>query len=411
MLTPRGQLVAALIEEVEELPISKAESIDVNPATFVDPPVANELLFGTTTGPITVGNVNSGQSLAVTVTSQAAVPGSNIQGLVGLGGLNVAYSGLWKFTARIKAGDRGKSTSVVWQGSTSIDSAILQCKAWAILLADIMGNEGDAGTPVKTGTAGSPAIKTLRISDAINPRQGTLLKLGPDVDWVGLGTNGGVGAADFISTALSLRLTCTTTETVPPDPAIVNQVVFANHALLGIPDAVVVNGDQLNLSAPFWTSTWGQRAAIYINYLLDPANRLGCVTTPLTQKTYQCINFLVAANGQWQFQTTEAHGYVSGDRVRLTRLNAPFFSGSYTVTVVDATTLKIAGGPPTTVAAPTKGAVRRFMDKNGVRYGIFAQFGLQGQEAVSPWNLAVSKRNPGRAPGLVSFPKRRRRPH
>lgn len=411
MLTPRGQRIAALIADVETGEVFPNQSIDVNPEAFVNPPVANELLFETPSGPISAANVNSGQSLTVTTTSIQSGSGSNIQG-VNLGGPTVAFSGLWKFTARIKAGERGKSSSVVWNGSTDVASAIIQARTWAAYLADTFGNEGPDGNPNLSGGAASPIIRSIRISDAIFPRQGSLLKLTPDVDWVGKGTgSAGDNNADFISTALSLRLTCTTDEPNPPAPDNFHQVVYANHALYGIPDRLVINGDQMNLGVVVGSATWQYYAALYISFLTNVANKMGAITTPITQKTFQCINFTRPANALWQFNTTEAHGYVSGDRVRLTRCNAPFFSGSYVVTVVDATTLKINNGPPEGIAAPTKGQVRRYMSKDGVRYGVFAQFSLTGAETAPPWNLAVSKRNPGRAPALVSFRRRPRRPH
>ena len=106
MLSPRGQAIAALTETVLAGPVSPNQSIDVDPATFVDTPTANGILFGTPSGPITPSNVDSGQSLAVTVTSIQSGSGSNIQGF--FPGALMAYSGLWKLTARIKAGDRGK---------------------------------------------------------------------------------------------------------------------------------------------------------------------------------------------------------------------------------------------------------------------------------------------------------------
>lgn len=411
VLTPRGELIAAIAAEVVQLPVNPNQSIDVNPETFVDPPVANELLFGDSVGPISASNVNSGQSLAVVVTRSQPGTGSNIQGF--FGGATMTFSGLWKFTANIKAGDRGKSTSVIYQGSTNFDAAKGIALLWIDKLADTFGNEGALGVPITTGTAGSPYIKSYRVTDAINPRMGSIVKSpANNPTFCGKGTgNLGDASADFISTALSLRLTGTTTETNPPDPAIVNQIVYANHALLAIPDAVVINGDEINTGVPLGPQTFSYYAGLYIAWITNPVNRIGCLTTRLSEATFECTGFTRPAGELWQFVTSAPHGYVTGERVRLTRCNAPFFSGSYVVKRIDATTLAINGGPPASVEAPTKGKVRRYMDRNGVRLGVFAQFSLPLGQQVDPWNLAVSKRNPGRPFSLVSFPKKRRRAH
>lgn len=411
MLSARGKLIALLVEDVVAEPPSPNQSIDVDPAAFVNPPVANDLLFGSIAGPITPSNVDSGQSLAVTVTSIQGGLGSNIQGF--FPGATMAFSGLWKFTAIIKAGDRGKSSSVVWSGSTNIASAVSQARTWASRLVGTFGNAGASLAPVTDGSAGSPYVRAIRVSDAINPRLGSLVK-SPSGNgaYCGYGTGAGdASTADFISTALSLRLTATTTETVPPSPTIVNQVVYANHALLGIPDDVVVDGDQFDTSALVGSSTFSAWAGQYIAWLINPVNTMGCITTPLTQTQFKCTNFTRPAGGLWQFVTATPHGYSTGDRVRLTKCNAPFFAGSYKVNVIDAVTLSINNGPPASVAPPTTGSVRRYMDLNNIRYGVFAQFSLPAGETADPWNLSVSKRNPGRAPSLVSFRKRPRRAH
>lgn len=411
MLTARGQQIAALVVEVEAGEVSPNQSIDVNPETFVNPPVANELLFGTSSGPITPSNVNSGQSLAVTITSIQSGSGSNIQGF--FIGANMAYSGLWKFTANIKSGDRGKSTSIVYQGSTSITDAMDKARSWVELLADTFGNAGTVASIDFSQSAASPYVRSIRVADAINPRAGTLIKNpARDVTFCGLGgTAPLLNAADFISTALSLRLTGTTTESVQPPVNTVNQIVYANHALLGIPDAVVVQGDQMDFSPVSGGSPWGNWAGIYIAWITNQTNRMGCLTTRTAENPFKCVNFTRPANKLWQCTTTAPHGYESRDRVRLTKCNAPFFAGSYVIEVIDATTIAFNNGPPSTVAAPTTGVVRRYMDSNGIRLAAFAQFSLPAGQQTSPWNLAVSKRNPGRAPSLVSFRKRPRRAH
>ena len=64
---------------------------------------------------------------------------------------------------------------------------------------------------------------------------------------------------------------------------------------------------------------------------------------------------------------TKLHGYNSGDRVRLTEVNSPFFAGSYIVNVIDPVTISLVNGPPRGIAAPTFANVRRHQDFTGVR--------------------------------------------
>ena len=359
MLSTRGQLIALLVEDVVAEPPSPNQSIDVDPASFVDPPTANGILFGTPSGPITPSNVDSGQSLAVTVTSIQSGTGSNIQGFLGGSSVAINYSGLWKFTAKIKAGDRGKSSSIVWSGSKVFGDAKATALAWIDYLSNTFGSAAALGVLDSSYSAGSPGVKTLRIQDALNPRLGGLVKGPFSFEAFGKGTGAGdASTADFLSTALSLRLTCVTNEPAPVGPNI-NQVVYANHALYGIPDDVVIEGDQIDTSLPVGGFTWSYYAALYIAWITNPANFLGCITTRASETVFQAGNFTRPNPGDWQCVTTKPHGYNSGDRVRLTKCNAPFFAGSYIVNVIDAVTISLVNGPPRGIAAPTFANVRR----------------------------------------------------
>ena len=53
----------------------------------------------------------------------------------------INYSGLWKFTAKIKAGDRGKkSSSIVWNGTKVFADAKAAALAWMSYLSDTFGS-------------------------------------------------------------------------------------------------------------------------------------------------------------------------------------------------------------------------------------------------------------------------------
>ena len=60
----------------------------------------------------------------------------------------------------------------------------------------------------------------------------------------------------------------------------VNQVVYANHAGTD-PHDVVIDGDQIDTSLPVGSFTWSYYAALYIAWITNPTNTLGCMTVSL----------------------------------------------------------------------------------------------------------------------------------
>lgn len=402
-LSTRGQAIADLIAPITGRPLTPSQEIPVDPASFVVPANTNQILFGSPSGPVTAGNVNLLQGTDVTVSSVQRGTGGNIPGFF-TGGIMAGP--LWRFTAVINAGSRGKTTSVIWQGTNDLSVAKTAALAWANQLAFTLGNNG---TPVAVDivpSAKSPRITFVRVTDALLPRFGMLVPTDPNsFQYSGYGTGAGNNSyADFISTALALRMTGTTGEVVP-------QTGYANHALLGVPDKIVTAGDQIDLTLNVGPTgaTYSQWVSQYLNYIWSPGNALGFLMVPGTELKKSCTTFAFVG-GVWQF-SCPAHGYTNQDRVRMTGANAPGFNGSYIIQVIDVNTLGITSGPPSGVAVPTRAKVRRYQLASGIRLGVFAQFKPLPGNDVAPFGLKVSKRNPARVFTGVSFRKKTRKLH
>lgn len=401
-VTPRARRVLGLLETVAAHPPQPNQSIPFDPAAATDPAQSNQAYFGSTTGPITQANADRAQSLSILVTSAVVQPGSNIQGFLGV---TPMASGIWKFTAMLRGKVYGKSTSVFFSGNPDINQAVTAGKAWANALSFTLGNAGTPNAYDDGPNEGSPVITYLRVTDAINPRVGMLVELdNTSAAYSGEpGVTAGTNSADFTSTALSLRMTGFT-QTVPVVQG------FSNHTILYQPDAVVVNGSQIDLThKDGYAKPYSQRVSDYLNYLTSQGNALGfCVIDPAEVKK-NCTSFAFV-NGIWQ-ATCTAHGYATGDKVRLTAANAKGFAGTYVVNVIDPNTIAFNSGPPSSIPAPTKAKVQRIQTSAGVKLVKFAQFTKLPVQMQPPFGLRVTKRNPGRPFVPVSFKRRARRLH
>lgn len=407
MASPRANAIAALINPVLPSLPEAPQEISGDPADYVVPQNVNAQLFSGEPV-ITLSNVNSAQVLQVVLNSSPNSGfGSNIQS--GASSMATA-SGLWKFVANISMGSRAKSSSIYYKGNENILDAIVAARAWIVKYANLLGNGGGAGTTDTTPSAKSPYVNYIRITDGKLPKYGQLVESpSGNTDYCGLyGVATGDNNADFASTALSLRLFGLSTT-----PAAQG---FANHAIYGPPDAVVVEGDQLNLDLLCGGFPYSQVVATYLNYIFTTGNNLGFAVQDPTEakKRVTAFRFGPANPGDvptWQM-TVAAHGYTSGDRVSLTKVNNPFFRGRYTVNVVDATTLTMVNGPPgSLVPIPTTGQVQRYQLADGTRKVVFAQATNTGLQLVAPFGLKPAKRNPARPFSAVSFRKKARRPH
>jgi hypothetical protein len=397
----RNQQLNALINRVSAQPTYPNQGILIDPSTQPDLPATNQILFDNGSGPLTAGNINGTQSLAVTLASVQSGSGRNILTVPGVVPMAFAPTGIWKLTAIISGGARSKTTSVIWSSpSSDISSALSMAKTWAGALANTFGNAG-SGSQDLVASAQSPRVTFLRVSDAINPRYGQLVATDPTSTaysgWNGTGSYL-VNDADFLAVAMSLRLNGVTTD---------NQSGYANHALLGVPDQCVVKGDQISFAPTMNTNSFGYWVNVYISFLVNPGNNLGFLMVPATELKMQVTKFAYVAP-LWQLTVT-GHGYNALDRVRLTGVNVSGFNGQYKIQVLDANTLGLVNGPPSSTPVPTAGFVRRYQLNTGVRLGILAKFILSAGQNAPPFGLQVSKRNPRRYFSPVSFRKKVRR--
>ena len=356
---------------------------------------------------VTLSTANSVQAVNVVVISSSnSGLGSNIQNGRGSG---VSISGTWKFVATIAAGDRSKTSSIYWQGTTTFSDALAAAQAWVNIFADLLGNAGLLGLTDTTPSAASPYITYLRITDALNPRYGALIQSpSGNVQYCGLAApSGGSNPADFLATALSMRLYGVN--------GTLNASGYANHAIYGPPDAVVVNGDQLFLDLPVASQTYGYWVKKYLKYIFTTGNGLGFMIQDPREEKFGVSGFVNAiAAGQtvptWNLYVP-GHDYETGDRVSLTQVNNPFFRGRYKIFFIDATHIGLVNGPPSSIVpVPTTGKVQLYQDSDGTKATVFAQATDSGVQLVPPYGLKVAKRNPARPFSAVSFRRKAQAP-
>jgi hypothetical protein len=398
-VSPRARVIAGQVRDLEKLPKDPALDINVKPSSYIPLDEANRLYFGSVVGPLRPADLDSPQLLAVQVTGNAVVLSGNIRRSIGA---DMAYGPLWKFTAHIKAGDRGKSTSIIHRGGTLIQSEFPNAFAWAQNLCKTLGNEGINNVPETGATAGSPKIVFIRVTDALNPRFGQLLKT-KSSNLQGDAATGGSGRpADFVSTALSINLIAQSSDTS-------KKLTRSNHGFVGVPDATVINGDQIDLSEFRGPRTFRDYVSTYLEYITNPNNNLGCLTVRDAEDKKAASN-ATRVGAVWNV-TVPAHGYNSGDKVRLTGANAPFFNGTYSITVVDPNTIGILNSAPQGAAPFTLAKVQRVAIINQPKPMVFAQFLPPAGGFVADMGLSVSKRNPAKPFVPVSFNKKKKRPH
>jgi hypothetical protein len=408
MATARNLAIAALIDPVVPTLPSAPQEISGDPSGYVNVAVANANVFGGQ-AVLTPQNVDTVQALTI-LQSSASRTGFSSNILESRSNMP-SLTGNFVFTAIINAGKRQKTSRIGWTGSANFTAAKTKALAWAATLANTMGNAGVlvAGSVVTdTGvSAQSPYITYIRITDAVNPRLGNLVTTPPgNSTYAGEpGASVGLNSADFISTALSLRLQGVTNT---------GNVTYANHAFYGVPDLCVVNGDQLALQIAAGTSVYATYIAQYLAMISNVNDTFCIFGQDPAQKKYAAGPF-VFSNGQWNAPCA-GNNFSSNDRIRVTGSNVPSFNGSYKITVLAGGNIALNNGPPSTQPAPTVCTMQRYAtflgsglgyQKNVIAYPIVLTLAQQ----ATPFGLSVAKRNPSRPYNAVSFRRRSKKLH
>lgn len=403
-LTDRGRQIGLFLLQLASRQVDPATLIDSPPGRGIIISEANTAYFGSTQGPLTASNIGGVTLLALPAPIQTPGGLGNIQGSLGGGKMS---SGIWKGTMLIKAGNYGRSVTFYYSTSTGalVDTALAAFKKVAEKYSDCFGtafvNPNNSG-----GSATTPQVMYIRVTDALVRNPGVLKDVSSSA-YTGHAPNQDDNHADFISTALSLRLRGSTVDGTQPPP---NNVVygFSNHALLGIPDSVVVDS-AIVWSVPMGvTGTFSTAVKNLVNHLNDPVNSLGFlgIDPASPRKPGKKFEFV---GGLWQ-GTVPAHGWGDRDRVRITGANNSYFNGTYKIGVVDANTIAIANGPPSGVAPATSFDARRVQLQNGTKLLVFYRFNISALQLTEPFNCFVTKRNLAKVFNPVSFPKRKKRP-
>jgi hypothetical protein len=376
-----GDLVS-ISRAIRAEPFSQHLDWEIPPGNYVSVPATNELVFeGSPTAPLTPTNLDSVEQLSGLVTSTTPRFSPNIQDFSGDGSM---ASGLWRITMYINtAAGYGKTESHVWNGGGG--STIAQAVAVSVRLKD--QRKKLLGAQAATFGFGTPEIQWIRVSDAVNPRVAALN------NYAGSGTGPFVATpapSDVISTAITFRLIGTTSGTPP-----VSQNVTV--AIFGQPDVCVAQ-EQYQPAAILGDGTAIDTALNrYLNYLVSNAQQLGFMGVSAAQPKQIANAGGFAPTGMWRWTFT-AHGYVSGDRVRLSGAALPGWAGVYKVSVVDANTFDIVSHISGTSIQPKLATFQRIQSASKVKLQDFYRYTGAQQ---TPYT--VKKRNVGKAFTGLSF--------
>ena len=363
----------------------------------IDIPTANRIYFPGAGSILTPSNINT--TTAVQVVANGATIGQNTNiGYFFQGGTTMA-SGQYKLCGILNNGTYGSTTSVIWNGGPDATDAAIRAAAnnWIYYRSNLLGNTASSlATSVKSLT--TPIFEFIRVSDAVNPRSGFIMQ--PQNAY-----NFGYSqspAPDVLSTALSLRMPGVNAGS-PPIRS------YSSHQIIGQPDDCVVNsvynGKNVSMGSMVKFDVYLQR---YLNYLCDANNALGFMGLSRSE-TKKVANKFQVVGGQLQCTVT-AHGYSSGDKVRLTNVDIIGFSGTYRVVVVDANTLALVGAPINNPNVPSDARVQRVQLADGTRKLDFYQFVTPQGGWTANFFGKISKKTPGRQIlPLASFKRGKRR--
>lgn len=376
--------------------LRNSTSVDPSPqnidnAGYIDVASVNQQLFNSTpASPLTPQNINSVVDSSMTIGPFSGVFSHNISSS---GASMAALSGIFKLTMFYGDTVHGRSESHTWNGGA--DTTFAQASLASIALmqqrAILFGNQDNAvGTSaIRLGNCG---INFYRLADAVNPRNSQLFQTsgitGPNTT-----VNKG---CDVLSTAIAARLKGTSAA---------NNTQTTNLLITGQSDTLVANEqiDFVNFG-PIAGRLWVTLFRDYMNYLITPANKWGFMGQAAGETKF-ALNTFTYANGLLSFTAT-GNNWAAGDKIRLTRVNAPGFSGPYVIAAIGANGLvsipiSLAANPP----LPTAGTGQRYQLQDGTRKQDFYAYTSHNYP-----QLKVSKKNPGRYFSGVSFPKRKKRP-
>jgi hypothetical protein len=259
----------------------------------------------------------------------------------------------------------------------------------------LLGNSNGGALPDNVVNLASPAITELKLRDALAPRNAISISLDGNVNMFGPGSN----PADNFCSSLVVRLTAINEDTP-------SKQVQTSLMIVGQPDDAIRGGrynGPLVIGGGF---TFNQKLLAYLNLLTNSSAQWGCMMQSQADPKKDVESFTLTA-GAWVLNVP-AHGYDTGDKIRLTATDVKAFEGTYTITAIDSNNFKLAAGP-TSSLVPTKAKVQRYQLADGTRVQSFGRY----QTPEGGWAGAlfpkVSKKDPARPIAQATFRKRRTR--
>lgn len=255
--------------------------------------------------------------------------------------------------------------------------------------ANLLGS--NTNTSIPDSALGSPAIVGYTISSATDPHVSQSYEV-QGANGVGYHLTAGNAPSDNWASALSVRM---------QGVSGTGKVSSSLLQVQGQPDDCIKGMRFVGNAVSYVGNTWGQHFQNYLDFLL--AKKFGFMGQSASEVKKQIATF--AVNDIWSMTFAAAHGYTTGDTIRLSGVNVPGFNGTYKVNVISNTVLSLSKGPPASLPIPTQGKSQRIQLANGSKIQDFYLFnGVNG-------GVKVSSKRPGRNFAQASFKRRTRRLH
>ncbi len=321
----------------------------------------------------------------------------------------MAPSFYWKLQAIVGNGESGDTKSITCfrvLGSSEDVSAVVKIgQSWCHQFSNLFGFDYAASSgPGKT--RGSPAVTYLRVSDALNPRQGLIVEL------PALGNQGFADSAntfaDRLTTSIAFRMLGTRGDGV---------TAYANHSIIGQPDSVCKAGGYDGLNALVSAgNSFDAQFRKYIKWISDTKNGafgfMGKNNVELNRQASLCK---LDANQNWTCNCDTAAGpngpaWQSGDTVTITRADTKGFNGISKIIIPAAGQVTLTSQRLNTSLVGFKTALmRRTRILNAPLPKVFYAFSLPPGGLIAPMPVRISKKDPAREYTPVTFRRRRSR--
>ncbi len=367
----------------------------------------NRLFWSEDSGPITPANVTSWETTALSASVAGVRPPANKGVFQGAATMAVA-SNFTRVTFCINDGTYGRTESHVANRTITEPALLDQIYALASARSILLGATRADFTNKLKGP-GQPIIEFIKLTDAVQPKIGRLLKV-KNFGYVGPPMTPNF-PSDPMYSALSTRLVARLSANVPTSGGEDGRTVNTTVQLNGICDASIVgtvfDGDFQRGTPNYWT----QLRRYLLTLISTTGPGWGCIglSSLETKKAIQSVLPVVGPPFQWQF-TVPTAAYSSGDRVRITDAN-PVFNGTWEIVKNVNATYSLKNQPVSGHTAPSTGFMQRVATADKVKsmgWYRYESFQPDGSFPDYP-QVSVSKKNPGRQFLGVSFRSRKRR--